>query len=174
MLFKIFVVIFSILFLSNEAIGQFCFPAKTIYSYFQPVTKGAAAKGESKPVESRREETGNYFIYLSSKKEGLVLLHTWIRGILHNADLKLVPSPVILKQNFGNSPYMNKPAVELVPKTNKKIYQLVFKALDANRVPGVIPGKYSDKPIVIEVQYKNKRRYLTADSIRTLERIGMN
>jgi hypothetical protein len=65
-------------------------------------------------------------------------------------------------------------STELVPKTTGKMYKLNFIALDSMNVKQSIPPKLQNKPVVMEVRYRKKTKYVSVDSVKTLETLGMN
>jgi hypothetical protein len=161
--------IFMLLFVSagTSALAQSCFPAKKVYAYYQPVTPGVMSKAE----EKTRKPAGNYFIYVESKKAGINADRLWINGDLFHAELKEVPTPVVLN-NGNNAPNgLKESPVELVPKTSRKIYQLVLTgALTNDKV--TVPSKYNGRPVVVELHYRKKSKYMTAE-IKQLNPMGM-
>ena len=137
--------------------AQLCFPAKKVYAFVQPVTRGTAAKTEDRD----RKETANYLVYIVSKKSGLILNHVWINGEMHAASLKELPSPVILYNRLQDSSV-------LVPKNRHITYQLAFTALPANASTVSLPAKYANTPVVLELQYKQKKKFIRVDELKEL------
>ena len=153
------IIFISILTISSQKVNaQLCFPAKKVYAFVQPVTRGNAAKTE----ERDRTERANYLIYIVSKNNGLKLNHVWINGELHAAVLKELPSPVVLYNRLQDSSV-------LVPKSRHKTYQLAFTALPANAPNVSIPEKYANAPILLELQYKNRKKYFAVNKISELQ-----
>jgi hypothetical protein len=138
--------------------AQLCFPVQKVYAFVQPVTRGTAAKTE----ERDRKERANHLIYITSKKSGLKLNHVWINGELHAANLKALPSPVVIYNRLQDSSV-------LVPKNRHKTYQLAFSALPADASNISIPEKYANAPILLELQYKNRKKYFAVNKISELE-----
>ena len=142
---------------SSVVSGQLCFPVKRVYAFVQPVTRGTAAKEESRD----RSQGANHLVYIVSKNSGLQLNHVWINGALHAAALKEVSSPVVLYNRLQDS-------AVLVPKSRHKTYQLAFTALPENASAVTLPVKYANAPILLEIQYKKKRKYFTVEQVKEL------
>jgi hypothetical protein len=138
------------------AFGQLCFPVKKVYAFYQPVTAGIMSKEEA----ANRRQRGNYLVYITSKAEALKLNNVWINGTLYHADLQQVTSPVSIPSGNGNV---------LVPATTRNTYQLKFTALTTQAMQSQIPKKYSAFPLVLEIQYKNRKKFIAVDSIRQIE-----
>lgn len=158
MLFRtvIFISIFTI---SSVAVnGQLCFPVKKVYAFVQPVTRGNAAKTEAR----ERTERANHLVYVVSKQTGLHLNHVWINGQIHAATLKELPSPVILYNRLQDSSV-------LVPKSRHTTYQLAFTALPENASAASLPAKYAKAPVVLEIQYKKKKKFVAVSELKELE-----
>lgn len=151
----IFIAFLSIV--SQNGKAQLCFPAKKVYAFVQPVTRGTAAKTE----ERDSKERANHLIYIISKKSGLKLNHVWINGELHAANLKEVPSPVIIYNRLQDSSV-------LIPKNSHKTYQLAFTALPANASAISLPAKFANTPVVLEVQYKKKKKFIEVSEVKEL------
>ena len=151
----IFIAFLSIV--SQNGKAQLCFPAKKVYAFVQPVTRGTAAKTE----ERDSKERANHLIYIISKKSGLKLNHVWINGELHAANLKEVPSPVIIYNRLQDSSV-------LVPKNSHKTYQLAFTTLPANASAISLPAKFANTPVVLEVQYKKKKKFIEVSEVKEL------
>ena len=142
---------------SHNGNAQLCFPVQKVYAFVQPVTRGTAAKTE----ERDRKERANHLVYIISKKSGLKLNHVWINGELHAANLKELPSPVVLYNRLQDSSV-------LVPKNRHKTYQLAFTALPANASAISLPAKYANTPLVLELQYKQKKKFITVGEVKEL------
>ena|SRR5689334_16688323 len=140
-------------FVTLAADAQLCFPVKKVYAYFQPVTAGIMSKDEAKD----RRERGNYLVYFTSKKPGVSLSNVWINGALHHAELKEVTEPVSIS---GSN--------ILLPAKGGKTYQLLFTSLDATGTKSVVPAKFANRPLVMELKYKKKTKYLALDKIEQL------
>ena len=143
--------------ISHNGNAQLCFPVQKVHAFVQPVTRGTAAKTE----ERDRKERANHLIYIISKKSGLQLNHVWINGELHAANLKELASPVVLYNRLQDS-------AVLVPKNRNKTYQLAFTALPANASTVSLPAKYANTPVVLELQYKQKKKFITVDELKEL------
>ncbi|MEJ7766214.1 MAG: hypothetical protein WKF89_00275 [Chitinophagaceae bacterium] len=155
------VVIFS----SQSVYSQFCFPAKKLYAYSQPVTRGIESRDDLKP-----KPAGNFYLYIESKRSGITLGNLWIMGEGYNGQLKEVTSPVILEGTVSNSILMKGDApVELVPITNKKVYQVVLIAREQGKPAAPLPVKYSAKAVVMELHYKNRKKIVTAYEMKPLK-----
>ena len=153
------IIFVSLLIISSpNANAQLCFPVKKVHAFIQPVTRGTAAKEESRD----RSQGANHLVYVVSKNSGLRVNHVWINGALHAAELKEVPSPVVLYNRLQDSSV-------LVPKSRHKTYQLVFTALPANASTVSLPAKYANAPILLELQYKKKKKYFAVDKVKELD-----
>jgi hypothetical protein len=137
--------------------AQLCFPVKKVHAYVQPVTRGNAPRQESGENRAR----ANHLVYVVSKTSGITLNNVWINGERHAADLKELPSPVTIKN--GNQQTV------LVPATNRKVYQLLFKALPDLNAQNMIPEKFKTAPLLLELQYKKKKKFLAVNDVKTLD-----
>ena len=146
-----------------------CFPVKKVYAYFQPVSQGVTSKEEGK----KKAVTGNFYVYVDSKKENITLNNIWIKGLLYNGHLQEVK-----KQAASTEPKRDAPILEsgnpsdIVPATKNKLYMVMFTALEPNKLSS-LPNKYSSKPFVIELQHKKKRKYFTLDEIKQITSAAM-
>jgi len=148
------------------AFSQLCFPVKKAYAYFQPVTAGTMAKSEAK----NRKQGGNYLVYLTSSSTGISLKNTWINGELQHADLLEVQPPVYFPSATATTVSDSRAKDKtLVPATKRKTYQLIFTAFDSSTARPALPVKYNSKPVVLEIQYKNKTKFITLDKITELD-----
>jgi hypothetical protein len=151
---------------SQFAFTQICFPVKKGWAYFQPVTAGTMSKAEAK----NREQKGNYLIYFTSKSDAVGLKNIWINGELHHGNLLEVNSPVLLTPvTAGSAAALKENKATLVPANKLKTYQIVFTALNAESIKPVLPKKYSSAPVVLEIQYKNRKKFITLNSIKQLD-----
>jgi hypothetical protein len=153
-----FILLISLLMASSVIVkAQLCFPVKKVYAYLQPVTRGNAPREERKENRAR----GNHLVYLVSKSGDVSLKNVWINGERHAAQLKELPSPVTI--NNG------KEQTVLVSGTKRKVYQLLFTALPDLNVQTIIPEKYKNSPLLLELQYRNKKKFFAVNDIKTID-----
>ena len=159
-------VLTSIMMLSfHMAVGQLCFPVKKAYAYFQPVTRGIASREEAK----NRRQPVNHLVYLVSKSEGVKVNNVWINGELYAAELKEVTTPVSISTPVTHSPAGGKEHTILVPSTSRKAYQLLFTALKQTDLKPSIPKKFINVPVLLELQYRNKKKFVAVEEVKQLE-----
>ena len=159
-------VLSSIMMMSFQiAAGQICFPVKKAYAYFQPVTRGIASREEAK---NRRQQV-NHLVYLVSKSDGVKVNNVWINGELHAAELKEVTTPVTIATPVSPSSGPAKDNTILVPSTGRKAYQLLFIALKQPDLNPSFPKKYSKVPVLLELQYRNKKKFIAVEDVKQLE-----
>lgn len=137
--------------------AQLCFPVKKVYAYLQPVTRGNAPREERK-VNNQR---GNYLVYLVSKPGDVSVNNVWINGERHAATLKELPSPVTINNGKENT--------VLVPATKRKVYQLLFTALPDLNVQTIVPDKYKNAALLLELKYGKKKKFFAVNDIKTLD-----
>jgi hypothetical protein len=160
MLTRLFVLCGLLLSSSLLSFGQLCFPVKKGFAYAQPVNRGTASR------EDRREarQSVNHLVYIQSKSEGVTVKNVWVNGELHAAELKEVKTPVTM-----SSPLNKSEAVVLVPASSRKTYQLLFIPLSRNDVTPAVPAKFQNTPVLIELQYKKKKKYLPIRDLKQLD-----
>ena len=152
----------------ESAFSQLCFPIKKVHAFFQHVSKGVESREEAK----KEKTSGNYYVYVESKKSNITLNHIWIKGMPYNGQLKELIKPAISQQpqTSGTDKRIDTPD-DMIPATNNKLFQVIFTALQSNQP--AIPTKYSSQPLVVEVQYKNKKKYFALKEIRTVTAAAM-
>ena len=147
------------------ALSQICFPAKKLHAYLQPVTRGIESRSDATP-----RPAGNYYLYIESKKPGISLGTMWIKGEVFSGQLKDVASPVVLEGTVSNSVLMKGEApVELVPATRKRVYQVVLTAHEPGKIKIPLPAQYAAKAVVLELHYKSRKRFVSANEFKPLK-----
>ena len=160
MLTRLFVLC-SLLFSSSLlSVGQLCFPVKKGFAYTQPVNRGIASREDRRSAR----QSVNHLVYIQSKSEGVTVKNVWINGELHAATLKEVPTPITI-----TSPLNKLEQVILVPASKRKTYQLLFVSLPAGDIKPTVPEKFQKLPVVIELQYKKKKKFLAIENMKELE-----
>lgn len=151
----------------QKSFGQLCFPARKVYAFFQPVSKGVTSREEAK----KNAASGNYLIFIETKRPGITLNKIWIGGVPFNGHLTEVTAPVMLGQPKGSgSVAVQENSTILVPATKNKVYRVDFTALDPASSGGTVPARYASKSLVMELHYRKRKKHLTASDIREVKR----
>ncbi|MEJ7737712.1 MAG: hypothetical protein WKF97_09820 [Chitinophagaceae bacterium] len=157
------ILVISLLILcTKNGFSQICFPVKKIYAFFEPVKKGVINKDDAK----KQQTGGNYLVYVESRNSNIILHNIWINGVIYNGRLQEVSTPVLSAPDGNIKPLTTaKPSSVMVPSTKRKVYQVIFTALDSGQKEQVMPARYASKPLLMDLGYKKKRKYFTVNEI---------